>query len=133
MTLEPGCTSEGEKARVCSSCGKTETDTIPSYGGHTDDDSDRVCDVCGDTYPTYPVITGIMGDANEDGVVNVKDATAIQKHIAGLITLTERGLLLADVDRNDNVNIKDATAIQKWIAGIETGTTVGLNIQDLKG
>lgn len=61
---------------------------------------------------------GITGDTNCDGVVNVKDATAIQKHIADLITLTDEGYAVADVDESGAVNIKDATAIQKRIAGL---------------
>ncbi len=63
----------------------------------------------------------ILGDADADGKVNIKDATAIQKHIANLITLTEDGYGVADVDASGSVNIKDATAIQKHIAGIDTG------------
>ncbi|MBR2723859.1 MAG: dockerin type I repeat-containing protein, partial [Ruminococcus sp.] len=68
---------------------------------------------------------GILGDADCNGKVNVKDATAIQKHTASLITLSETGLILADVDANTNVNVKDATAIQKWIAGIPTSFPIG--------
>lgn len=59
-----------------------------------------------------------LGDVNLDFTVNVKDATAVQKHLAGLITLDETALLLADFNKDDTVNIKDATAIQKYVAGI---------------
>lgn len=65
------------------------------------------------------------GDADENGTVNIKDATAIQKHTAGIITLSDKGGKLADVDVSGSVNVKDATAIQKWIAGIETGLSIG--------
>ncbi|MBE6737130.1 MAG: hypothetical protein E7566_00530 [Ruminococcaceae bacterium] len=81
--------------------------------------------------PSYPSGSdnpnpkGILGDADCSGKVNVKDATAIQKHTASLITLSETGLILADVDANTNVNVKDATAIQKWIAGIPTSFPIG--------
>ncbi len=67
----------------------------------------------------------ILGDANEDGVVNVKDATAIQKHLADLLTLSDVGIKCADVDSSGGINIKDATAIQKHIADIETGFDIG--------
>lgn len=60
----------------------------------------------------------LLGDANEDGTLNIKDATLIQKHIASIITLSERGVKLADFDESGDINIKDATAIQKYIAGI---------------
>lgn len=87
--------------------------------------------VTGESCPTLPPATDdendadILGDATCDGKVNIKDATEIQKHIAGLIALTETGAKLADADANTNVNIKDATAIQKHIASIETGYPIG--------
>ncbi len=80
------------------------------------------------TNPSEPVHVGILGDANEDSNVNIKDATAIQKHIAGLALLTETGAKLADVDASTIVNIKDATAIQKHIAGLDTGFDIGKEI-----
>ena len=33
------------------------------------------------------------GDANLDGVVNIKDATLIQKHIAEIATIDQNGLV----------------------------------------
>ncbi len=73
------------------------------------------------TKPSEPAKNIILGDADGNGTVNVKDATAIQKHVAELITLTEDGIIAADSDGNGTVNVKDATAIQKHIAGMETG------------
>lgn len=61
----------------------------------------------------------LKGDANCDGVVNIKDATAIQKSLVDLITLTSQGEKNAEVDGNDQLNIKDATMIQKHIAGMD--------------
>lgn len=75
--------------------------------------------------PTEPPETEFLGDSNGDGKVNVKDATQIQKAVAGLLTLSEAETLLADVDSNGKVNVKDATAIQKWVAGIDTGFDIG--------
>lgn len=59
-----------------------------------------------------------LGDVNCDGQVNIKDATAIQKHLASISTLSDTGLNLADADGDGQVNIKDATTIQKKLAGI---------------
>ena len=59
----------------------------------------------------------MTGDVDGNNVVNIKDATAIQKNLAGI----EAGTYiesLADVDKSGTVNIKDATAIQKLVAGI---------------
>lgn len=60
----------------------------------------------------------ILGDANEDNKLNIKDATSIQKHLANMLILSERGIKLADFNKSGDVNIKDATAIQKNLAGI---------------
>lgn len=79
--------------------------------------------------PSYRLI-GVMGDADGNEVVNVKDATLIQKATAGLETLDETQNALADVDKNNNVNVKDATAIQKHVAGLESGCD---NIGELAG
>ena len=77
------------------------------------------------TYEKKAEPKGILGDANCDKEVNIKDATEIQKSIAGLITLEDKGRALADADGDGDVNIKDATAIQKFIANIETGYPIG--------
>ncbi len=79
---------------------------------------------------TTPVTTpvtadGKYGDVNNDGNVNVKDATEIQKHIAKLSTIASDRIVLADVDQNNVINIKDATAIQKYTARLEHGTKAG--------
>lgn len=60
--------------------------------------------------------TLIVGDVDENGKVNVRDATNIQKFLAALIDLTEQQLKAADTDGNNKVNIKDATSVQKWLA-----------------
>lgn len=68
---------------------------------------------------------GYLGDVDASGNVNIKDATAIQKNLANLITIEGSLLVLADVDFSGSVNIKDATAIQKWLANISTDLPIG--------
>ena len=99
------------------STGGQDNPTVPTEPSTGDQDKP--------TGPVDPVIIGLLGDANEDGKINIKDATLIQKSIANLTTLTEAGEELADADLNTKINIKDATAIQKHIAGIETGFPIG--------
>lgn len=65
------------------------------------------------------MVIGYIGDTNTDGKINVKDATAVQKHLAKLINLGERAKLLGDADNNQKLNVRDATTIQKYIAGVE--------------
>lgn len=59
-----------------------------------------------------------FGDTDFDEKVTVKDATAIQKHLAKIITLSEDALYFGDVDGNEKITISDATLIQKYVAMI---------------
>ncbi len=64
--------------------------------------------------------TGIMGDVNGDGQVNIFDATMIQCYSASMLELSDRQLNLADVNYDGLVNIFDVTVIQMYIAGYIT-------------
>lgn len=60
-----------------------------------------------------------LGDVDMNEAINVKDATAVQKHLASVQEYQVDVIdLLMDFDKNENVNIKDATAIQKYVAGL---------------
>lgn len=59
-----------------------------------------------------------VGDANNDGKVNVRDATLIQKDLAKVTELTPLGNQVSDVNFDGKLTVKDATAIQKQIAGL---------------
>jgi len=67
----------------------------------------------------------LIGDADGDGKLNVKDATAIQKHAAKVSMLSESALNCADVNADGKVNVRDATAVQKYLARIDTGYPIG--------
>lgn len=67
---------------------------------------------------TLPEIEYFYGDADLNGKVNVKDATAVQKHTAKMLTLEDDAFIQADVTGDGKVNIKDATSIQKYVAKI---------------
>ena len=67
----------------------------------------------------------LLGDADSDGKVNVKDATIIQKHAAKLLTLIGDATFCADVNSDTKINVKDATAIQKYVAKIEIEEPIG--------
>ncbi len=68
----------------------------------------------------------LLGDVDNNSSVNVKDATAVQKHLAGVVTLDEVSVIYADADRSSEVSIKDATAIQKYVAGLDNETSIGM-------
>lgn len=60
----------------------------------------------------------LFGDVDMDGVVTVKDATAIQKGIAELTYLTSVQRFLCDPDKT-GVSVKNATGIQKCVADLD--------------
>lgn len=76
---------------------------------------------------TAPIQTKemICGDVNDDGIVTIKDATVIQKHIAKLTEITGDFLKAADVNGDGVVTIKDASAIQKYIAKLDGAYNAG--------
>lgn len=72
----------------------------------------------------------LLGDVNNDRKLNVKDATLIQKSLAGLAEIEHNEIeafmwndyenvpkYIGDFNRDGKMNIRDATAIQKRIAG----------------
>lgn len=67
-----------------------------------------------------------LGDADMNGEVNIKDATLIQKSVAGAESIKDAvAILAADADQNKEINIKDATIIQKFIARMTVSTPIG--------
>ena len=60
----------------------------------------------------------LYGDVNNDGVINVADATLVQKHAADIIKLTDDQLKRADVNFDGIVNVHDSTLIRKYAADI---------------
>ena len=65
------------------------------------------------------VVLKAFGDANGDNKINVRDITAIQRHLAEYQPLTTAQSFVADVDGNGKVNIHDATHLQMYLAEYE--------------
>ena len=65
---------------------------------------------------TTPAPTGLLGDVNDDKVVDVSDATLIQKYVNHQSVnkfIVER----ADYNKNGGIDIRDVTAIQRSLLG----------------
>ena len=77
----------------------------------------------------FTVLDTFYGDANGDGEVNIKDATAIQKCLAGITQDLVFMAEFADCDTNEVLTIKDATCIRKYLANVQgagkAGQTIG--------
>ncbi len=67
----------------------------------------------------------LLGDANLDSKINIKDATVIQKYAANIVEFSEEQCVRADSNEDSKVNVKDATAIQKFLAGIDVPYRIG--------
>lgn len=62
----------------------------------------------------------IPGDINGNGILEITDATAIQKHISEIDLISAEKQKLADFNGDSYIDISDATAIQKTIAGLNS-------------
>ena len=56
----------------------------------------------------------LVGDIDGNGMINIIDATAVQKYVASLQTY-DNILVSGDCDESGSVNVSDATLIQKYI------------------
>lgn len=63
-------------------------------------------------------VESIKGDVNHDGIVNVVDATLVQKYVVSLVEFDSKTLKVADVNGDGEVNVVDSTLIQKMVLGL---------------
>ena len=91
--------------------------------------AERVTGVYGPCVTIAETISGLLGDANLDGVVDITDAAWIQRYDVKMIDLSDEAVILADVDKNGDVCIIDATWIQRWEAGMKAPEGIGKPIQ----
>lgn len=75
------------------------------------------------------MVSGIIGDTDRSGRVDVKDATLIQKHSASLVVLEKPPLVYSDVNGDNSVNVVDATNVQKYTANISVNEVVGTTVE----
>ena len=82
------------------------------------------------TDPSGPIEVGgiLLGDADLNEEINIKDATLIQKNIARIVYLKTDAKKAADVDANSEINVKDATYLQKWISHQKVPYKIGETI-----
>lgn len=65
--------------------------------------------------PTEPEI--FLGDADNDGVVTIRDVSWIQRHLSG-VSLSVFNEKAADVDGDNDVTIRDCSWIQRALVGV---------------
>ncbi|MGN0489825.1 MAG: GDSL-type esterase/lipase family protein [Ruminococcus sp.] len=62
--------------------------------------------------------TELIGDVNNDKLVNIRDSTIIQRYICKKTTLDENSRVCADTNGDGSITIADATVIQKYLVRI---------------
>ncbi len=111
-------TINGEEVDL-SRYGKNETNKISKFAMEIPDvREDMEVVVIFKGFNSEPPVSIKYGDVNKDGKVNVVDATAIQKNVAGLLSFDAQQKQSADVDADTKITVKDATTVQKHSAGI---------------
>lgn len=58
----------------------------------------------------------IENDLNNDGILDVRDATALQLYIAESATLDIEGVKMADINKDGIIDVRDVTSLQQIIA-----------------
>jgi hypothetical protein len=69
--------------------------------------------------------TYILGDANNNGEVNISDVTYIQQFLANLTTFNADNTRNANVDGDSRVSIKDASFIQRYLLSMTVPYDIG--------
>ncbi len=69
--------------------------------------------ICEWTASSYTVI---LGDLNNDSIVDIEDVTIIQKYLAGKLELTELQLIAADYNQDGNIDKNDTKMILKQLS-----------------
>ena len=101
--------------------------------------ADGICTICGDKKSETDVLKIILGDVNEDGMVNAIDATAVLEEYANLSTdrngtFSDYQKLSGDINSDNMIDAVDASFILEFYAylstdGIESDMRVWLDIK----
>ncbi len=101
VVTAPTCTEQGYTTHTCA-CGHSYTDGYVDALGHTYEDG--YCTECGAS-------ERILGDVNNDGAVDIRDAVLVASAYNEVISLTEDQKRCADVNGDGAVDIRDAVLI----------------------
>ncbi len=104
----------------------TSTDTATSTDTGTSTDTATSTDT-GTSTDTATEVEILLGDANEDGKVNLRDASLTLKAVVKKAELTGKAFAAGDVDGNNQITAADSLEIQRFDVGYPSntiGTTV---------
>ena len=78
----------------------------------------------GEAWSQFVIFSGILGDADNDGVVSILDVTAIQRKLANL-SVESFNPDVTDTDGDGQFSILDATYIQMYLANLPSNENIG--------
>ncbi len=110
ITIPASVTEIGEKI--------AKAYTIVAIYGYTGSTAESYAKENG--YYFFP-LSNTVGDVNEDGVVNLMDAIALNKYLAGVISLTDSQLVAANcniADGTSNINEDDVTSLMRFVINL---------------
>lgn len=110
ITIPASVTEIGEKI--------AKAYTIVAIYGYTGSTAESYAKEKG--YYFFP-LSNTVGDVNEDGVVNLMDAIALNKYLAGVISLTDSQLVAANcntADGTSNINEDDVTSLMRFVINL---------------
>lgn len=86
----------------------------------TDDDNDGVLDIY-DQYPLDPAQSGIRGDIDGGGTVDIQDLLLLERALSGMLTLDTQQRYRADVfpvgTGDESLDISDLAELQRTLSG----------------
>ncbi len=103
--------------QICQVCGEKGNEAEHVPGDAATETTPQICTVCGEVL--VPALGNpddvLFGDANGDGVVNLKDLSRLRKYFAG--NDVEIDIVCIDLNGDGVVNLKDLTRLRKYLAG----------------
>lgn len=76
-------------------------------------------------YHPNTAVTVLVGDADENGAVNLSDVLSMQKHLARIKTLAGSGLTAADINNDGDVNMADVLLVMQYLARYSNDYDIG--------
>ena len=62
----------------------------------------------------------LLGDANDDNVVTLKDILAVRRYVAGVIGEKDLNCKASDTDKNELVTLNDVLILRRFVAGVSS-------------
>ena len=105
----PGDAATCTEPQVCTVCGE---ELAPALGH---DYVDGICTRCGAEDPDYNF--RMLGDVNNDGVVDAEDYMLLKRYCLGTFELSEDDLKAADINQDGEVNAEDYMLLKRVVLG----------------